>query len=102
MSGRMGNARELLIPQEASVDPKAVEIFRGWIAKEKLDCSLRLGMWEDVGAWGIVLADIARHVASGTHELTEVPVWQSLARIIAVFQAEIGGSTDRPQGSFVR
>jgi hypothetical protein len=59
----------LVIPQAAVRDDRAVELARVWIAERGLHCSLKVGMYADAGAeretsaWGIILADLAGHVA---------------------------------------
>jgi hypothetical protein len=66
---RKMNERE--IPPAALRDVDAVEMLRVWIAEHGLHCSMKLGMYEESTeipedkAWGIILADIARHAASG-------------------------------------
>jgi hypothetical protein len=56
------------IPPAAIGDEDAVEMLRVWIAKHKLHCSLKAGMYRDMNidesvAWGTILADTARHIA---------------------------------------
>jgi hypothetical protein len=61
------NARE--IPPAALRDGDAVELLRVWIAEQGLHCSMKIGMYADEGAsaeiaaWGVILADLAQHVA---------------------------------------
>lgn len=58
------------IPEAAQRDPDAVEILRLWIAEHGMHCSMKVGtaqeafkMPESV-AWGRILAEVARYVAS--------------------------------------
>jgi len=57
------------IPPAALRDTGALELARVWIAEQGLHCSLRVGLYADEGvsretaAWGIILADLAGHVA---------------------------------------
>jgi hypothetical protein len=50
-------------------DNDALEVARVWIAEQGLHCSLRVGLYADDGvsteiaAWGVILADLAGHVA---------------------------------------
>lgn len=55
---------ELPIPPIAAGDPKACEIARIWAASGDQDVALAPGLWEDPAAWGIMLADVAHHVAN--------------------------------------
>ena len=59
------------IPPAALRDVDAVEPARVWIAEQGLHCSLKFGLYAHDGvargtlAWGIILADLAGHVADG-------------------------------------
>lgn len=59
----------LTIPSAALRDANAVELARIWIAEQGLHCSLKFGLYAHDGvaretmAWGIILADLAGHVA---------------------------------------
>jgi hypothetical protein len=48
-------------PPAASRDKASFELLRVWVAEQGQHVSLRSGAWEDPFAWGIVLADLARH-----------------------------------------
>jgi hypothetical protein len=97
---------QLPIPGEAIVDPKSVEMLRAWIANHALHCSLNIGVWEsspDVDerhAWGIVLADVAKHVADAF--ATEgKPRDESIALIRRSFLDELDEPTSASAGDFV-
>jgi hypothetical protein len=57
------------IPPAATRDTEAVELARVWIAEQGLHCSLKVGMYsadgptQETSAWGIILADLAGHIA---------------------------------------
>lgn len=57
------------VPPAALRDANAVELARVWIAEHGLHCSLKSGLYAKEGvvmettAWGIILADMAGHVA---------------------------------------
>jgi len=51
----MDNQSELVIPPAALEDADAAEMVRAWVANKALHCTLRIGVWKDVGAWGILL-----------------------------------------------
>jgi hypothetical protein len=61
----MAQNDQLLIPEAAKRDQKSFELIRVWVAENSQHVSLRAGVWKDP-AWGIMLADLARHIASGT------------------------------------
>lgn len=56
--------RELPIPPDAESAGQAVEVARGWIVDNKLQCSLFPTIWADTPeVWGILLADFAAHIS---------------------------------------
>ena len=73
--------------------------MRVWIAEKGQHVSIQAGAWEDPFAWGIVLADLARHIAHADqiqNKNADPEVF--LARLLEGFQAEIDDPTDEPEG----
>jgi hypothetical protein len=97
----MSTRKELIVPPEARADPAAVELVRAWVAKGALHCTLNIGVWEDPAAWGLALADLARHVANAHQERGGLPAEECVARIRAGFDAEMDAPTDSASGEFV-
>ena len=95
----MGSEKVLAIPEAAQRDKASFEVMRLWIAEAGQHVSIRSGAWEDPFAWGIVLADLARHVALA-HQLQSQAVDPEafLNRLLEGFQAEIDNPTDEPEG----
>ena len=62
------------IPPAALRDTDSLELARVWIAQQGLHCSLKVGLYAGDGvsremtAWGIILADLAGHVAEALVE----------------------------------
>jgi hypothetical protein len=88
---------ELTAPPAASIDAKSFEIARLWVADDAQHVALRTDVWQDPAAWGVVLADLARHVAlayqrKDGHDLEDV-----LERVLAGFHAELESPTDEPE-----
>ncbi|PZQ14943.1 MAG: DUF5076 domain-containing protein [Ancylobacter novellus] len=54
--------KELAIPFAAHEAEEANEVLRAWIIDHGLHVSLQRG-FEDPAVWGVLLSDIARHVA---------------------------------------
>ncbi len=56
-------------PPAAVRDADALELARVWIAEQGLHCALRVGLYArdgvsmETSAWGVILADLAGHVA---------------------------------------
>lgn len=88
-------SRDLEPPPMAKREPKSMEVLRVWTAPgQPQEVTLRT-TWKDAGAWGLLLADIARHAAKayaneGRNE-TEV-----LARIQQFLNEEFSRPTDMP------
>jgi hypothetical protein len=95
----MASTKYLDIPPAASRDHASFEVLRVWIAEKGQHVSLRSGAWEDPFAWGIVLADLARHIALAhqlQHPDTDIDAF--VERMLEGFHAEIENPTDEPEG----
>jgi hypothetical protein len=90
-------------PPAASRDKASFELLRVWVAEQGQHVSLRSGTWEDPFAWGIVLADLARHIvnAESLHK-PELDTDAFLGRMLEGFQAEIDSPTDEPEGEITQ
>jgi hypothetical protein len=90
--------RELLIPEIAQADPNSFEILRVWIADKNQHCSIEVGIWEDAGAWGVFLSDLAHHIANSYEPKNELERSTILERIKLGFDLEIDAPTSDIQG----
>jgi hypothetical protein len=97
----MSQLASLQTPEAALADPNANEILRAWIADGGLVCNLRPTSFPDASAWGIVLADVARHVADALQGARGIPSEETIRQIWHLFNAELGFPTDTPRGKFV-
>ena len=99
---------QLPIPPEASTDPQAVELMRAWSAAGGLHVCLKIGAWDHLGegheprAWGIILADAARHIADALGKHTGQPRDETLERIKHELDAELDRPTSPRRGRFVK
>jgi hypothetical protein len=86
--------RDLEPPPMAS-NPHAVEVLRVWATPGQPQQLTLRTTWKDAGAWGLLLADIARHAAKAYaaegHDAAEV-----LARIRQLMNREFSQPTDEP------
>ncbi|HTV73898.1 MAG TPA: DUF5076 domain-containing protein [Candidatus Acidoferrales bacterium] len=94
----MSERDELPIPDTARQDPNSGEILRVWIANKDQQVVLRMGLWKDPAAWGIMLRDLMRHIADAYHQEQGLDHKKTLQRIKAGFDAETSSPTDRPTG----
>lgn len=80
---------ELAPPESATDDPRAFELARLWLADGAPHVALRTGVWPDPAAWGVVLVDLARHVAVAYHESSDVALGEAFERILYGLRAEL-------------
>lgn len=85
----MAAKNQLEIPREAASDPKAFELVRAWVAEGDLHVSLQMGGWDDPTAWGVVLADLVRHVARFYAEQKRLDPEKTMARVRDAMDAEL-------------
>lgn len=64
----MAEARELPVPDEADDAAAAHEVVRGWLIDNRLVCSLFPSAFDDPAIWGVLLADVAHHIANALAE----------------------------------
>ena len=95
------NPRQLPIPQPAENDPRAVEMLRVWAAGGLQHVSIATGLWHDPGNWGIMLVDLAKHIANAYEQADGTNRAKTLRRIKDGFDAEWGTATDEPEGRIV-
>ena len=93
--------RELPIPDASRANREAYEVVRVWVGK-KQDVSLRAAVWEDPAAWGILLCDLAKHIAASYVEPGGRSKAETLRRIRLGFEAEMSSPTDEPSGGVVK
>jgi Domain of unknown function (DUF5076) len=95
---------QLHIPPNVADDRNACELIRAWTAHGGLVCSLNPGAWPASDApiaWGILLSDIARHVADALHQSYGLEKAEVLSRVRTVFDSELDRPTTPVKGKFV-
>lgn len=96
----------LPVPPAAEADAASREMVRVWIAGKGLHASLNIGAWDqnegvdEVLAWGVVLADLVRHVANALEERNGIDRAETILRIRKMMEVELGSPTDEPRGQF--
>ncbi len=102
-SMKSGTAKnQLEIPPGAASDPKAFELVRAWVAQGDLHVSLQMGGWDDPTAWGVVLADLVRHVARFYAEQKRLNPEETIGRVRDAMDAELDGEEEAPDGGLVQ
>jgi hypothetical protein len=92
--------KQLPIPPEANTDANSTELLRAWVANNGLHCTMNLGCWGDDEAvvWGILLSDVARHVADALQKDCGSAKAETLAKIRAHFNHELDSPGGTPGG----
>ena len=88
----MTDKRELNPPPIAKSQPNSVEILRVWAVPDGPQQLTLITKWDDPGAWGLVLVDVARHAAQA-YARNGVGRERALARIKELFDAEWSSPT---------
>jgi hypothetical protein len=91
---------ELPIPPAVINSAQSMEMARVWIADGKQHVSLSGNLWSDPAAWGLLLVDLAKHVAAA-YELQGRDYNDVLRRVRAGLDAEWSHPTDQPTGNAV-
>jgi len=74
------------VPEHVTADPEASEVLRVWTIEGQV-FSVRVERWNDPAAWGMLLADLARHIARSYAESDARTEPSALQRVIAGFRA---------------
>lgn len=100
----MADEKEIAIPPGVLDDPERREMLRAWVAHEGLHCTLNMGHWDEREAtgWGVLLSDVARHVANALHESSGVDVNDVLEHIKDVFNDELDEPAPPSSGGFIQ
>ena len=79
---------ELPIPDSSTNDGPAREILRAWAAGGRQQISIDTRVWEDPVAWGIMLVDLAKHLANAYEQAGRMEHGVVLGRIKQSFDAK--------------
>lgn len=96
--------QELQVPPNVAADSDAAELIRAWASGGGLVCSLNPTAWPEDQAligWGILLSDVARHVAEALQQSYGLEKSAVLARMRSIFDAELDRPTAETKGGFV-
>jgi hypothetical protein len=77
----------------AALEQGGVEVLRAVIVDGGLHVSLRRA-FDDPEAWGMLIADVARHIARIYATEDKFREEETLARVRAIFDAEMDAPTD--------
>jgi len=94
----MDPTRELPIPEQALTDEQGFELARVWVANRAQHVSLRTEVWKDPATWGIMLVDLARHVARAYAQIEGRDQHEALDAIRQGMLAEFAKLTSKATG----
>jgi hypothetical protein len=98
--------KSISIPPAALEDDASVEMARVWVAQQGLHCVLNVGTYRDSGireatAWGVILADMARHLSHALRNKgLEADSETALAEIQEAMVRELDHPTSNATGGF--
>lgn len=80
-------------------------MLSAWIAERGLHCTMNVGMWEaeghnEPGAWGVLLADVVRHLANAIQAQRGVDSATTVEGIVDSLLEELNKPTSNANGEF--
>ena len=97
--------RTLVIPPAAQRDEDSIQMISTWIAEQGPHSTLNVGMWHAQGkseasAWGILFADLVRHLANAIQEKHGTDAETTIKKVIDALHAELDAPTSKVEGGF--
>ena len=89
----MQDSDSLPVPQQVQDANQKIELARIWLADGNQVVTLSTQVWNDPAYWGLMLVDLARHVATAYESLGNNRE-TTLERIRSAFDAEWSHATD--------
>ena len=81
--------KPIAVPEAVKRAQHASELLRAWATSEGQVFSVRVEHWEDPAAWGLLLADLARHIAESYGAAGLRPKEYALERLLAGLRVEL-------------
>ena|SRR5579863_1353709 len=98
---------ELPIPGPCCRDAKSFEMIRAWVAEGGMHVAVNIGVWDrpdsnqsEPAAWGMLLADVAHHVANAIQKHKGTSQEVTLREIEEFFLEELKKPTTDHPGDF--
>ena len=83
----MSDVEQLPVPDEVYSAEQKAEMARIWVADGEQIVVISPRMWDDPGAWGLMLVDMAKHIAQAYQAKGYYPP-DALAKIKSAMEAE--------------
>ena len=81
--------QELVRPEDADTAQESVEVLRAWVIDKHMQCSLNPSVFADHAQWGVFLADLAHHIATGLSNTHGVDGLETLKGIVGRFEEHL-------------
>ncbi len=79
--------KEELEAPDIHPDSRAMELIRVWLIDGKPTCVITPNLWDDPSAWGLLIADLIRHLGNA-YSINGQDRASTIARIKEVFDVE--------------
>ena len=89
----MAGPKQQPLPPDVMGRDDAIEVLRAFVVDGGLSIAFTRA-FEEPDMWGLLLVDVARHAARAYARESGYTEEEALARIIAMFEAEIARPTD--------
>jgi hypothetical protein len=87
------------IPEDVQQAKDGVELLRAFAADGQLHVVLTWDAWPDAKSWGVLLADLAKHIANARAQELGEPAASALADIRLAFEEHWGWDAASVDGS---
>jgi hypothetical protein len=101
MASVVPKKKALPIPNNADLTPNVFEIFSVWYVDNAPYVTIKASAWKDPAAYGIMIADLTRHIADAYWKAEGRDKQETFRRILEGFNAEIEFPTDEPSGKLI-
>ncbi|MGL6074167.1 MAG: DUF5076 domain-containing protein [Fimbriiglobus sp.] len=83
---------ELEVPADSLTADEAREALRVWVINEQLQTVISVGLFAEQTQWGILLAEVAQHIAQATKDVKGTEPNETLTSILKGFSDHLGKS----------
>ena len=101
MASVVPKKKALPVPNSNDSTPNAFEIFSVWYVDDSPYVSIKFGAWKDPAAYGIMMADLTRHIAQAYWQAEGRDKQETFHRILEGFNAQIEFPADEPAGKLI-
>jgi hypothetical protein len=101
MASVIPKMKALPAPNKTTQTADAFELFSVWYVDGAPYVTVRAGAWKDPAAYGIMIADLMRHIAHAYWQVGGQDKQEAFLRILEGFAAQIEFPTDEPAGKLI-